>query len=336
MMEVQGALEEVKGQDDAAVKQEHETPEPGLVLAQEPPKTEPSDVDASMTLVEVGEREYSLIASKLLIGSWLLKGANPHATSEAEKSLFNIEVSTNGAQRIKYEITQPGASLMIDYEISSISGVTFKTDPNTMIVELSEPPSFSAKEEGKWIKVLDFTQCNASHYRRHHIEFYGSVTPYMNILFQRDDAIRQLADVGLPEVPTEPSFAPAIATMVCDWDKENIALLHCVECGTQNYCAECDEVLHRHPDKRHHKRIPTHQLVHNNPNRLKRKKKKQKSERCRCGTGATKGTLGDPCTGNRCPCYSDGKGCSSCGCKNCKNPHNDDEKRMRYDDDSEY
>lgn len=183
MMEVQGALEEVKvfnallililccygyhsifwsdlsftnffhhhhkqGQDDAAVKQEHETPEPGLVLAQEPPKTEPSDVDASMTLVEVGEREYSLIASKLLIGSWvshlcswlhaprewcivislliyflqqLLKGANPHATSEAEKSLFNIEVSTNGAQRIKYEITQPGASLMIDYEISSIS-----------------------------------------------------------------------------------------------------------------------------------------------------------------------------------------------------------------------
>lgn len=30
-----------------------------------------------------------------------------------------------------------------------------------------------------------------------------------------------------------------------------------------------------------------------------KKRKRQKSERCRCGTGATKGTLGDPCTGNR-------------------------------------
>ena len=49
-------------------------------------------------------------------------------------------------------------------------------------------------------------------------------------------------------------------------------------------------------------------------------KKRKKNDRCRCGTGATKGTLGDPCTGQRCPCYSSGKGCDNCGCKNCANP----------------
>jgi hypothetical protein len=48
---------------------------------------------------------------------------------------------------------------------------------------------------------------------------------------------------------------------MCDWDRENIALLHCVDCGNQSYCAECDEVLHRPPNKRGHQRIPITQMA---------------------------------------------------------------------------
>jgi hypothetical protein len=34
------------------------------------------------------------------------------------------------------------------------SGLAFKLDTKIMVVELSEPPTFSAKEEGKWVKVF--------------------------------------------------------------------------------------------------------------------------------------------------------------------------------------
>lgn len=95
-------------------------------------------------------------------------------------------------------------------------------------------------------------------------------------LLDFDPRLKQLAEFGLPEISNEPSFASGMLfrlflhvpnqfvapqTLICDWDKENVALLHCVECGAQSYCAECDEVLHRPPDKRHHKRIPTHQVT---------------------------------------------------------------------------
>eukprot|EP01115_Flamella_aegyptia_P006381 TRINITY_DN2677_c0_g1_i1.p4 TRINITY_DN2677_c0_g1~~TRINITY_DN2677_c0_g1_i1.p4 ORF type:complete len:50 (-),score=12.07 TRINITY_DN2677_c0_g1_i1:24-173(-) len=42
-----------------------------------------------------------------------------------------------------------------------------------------------------------------------------------------------------------------------------------------------------------------------------------------------KGALGDPCAGSRCPCYSSGKGCSDCGCRNCKNPAKEQSKKRR-------
>jgi len=199
-----------------------------------------------------------------------------------------------------------------------------------MMVELSEPPNFSAKEAGKWVKVLDFTQGNASYYRRHCIEFVDNgFISHVEAIFAADPKLRELAGLGLPDVSADPSFTPAsgaAGTLICDWDAENIALVHCEDCGAQNYCAECDEVLHRHPDKRIHKRLPTHQIA---AAKARSRKKKKKSEQCRCGTGATKGTLGEPCSGNRCPCFGEGRGCHSCGCKNCQNPHSSSSKRQK-------
>eukprot|EP01112_Ceratiomyxa_fruticulosa_P000325 TRINITY_DN102_c0_g2_i1.p1 TRINITY_DN102_c0_g2~~TRINITY_DN102_c0_g2_i1.p1 ORF type:complete len:349 (-),score=58.34 TRINITY_DN102_c0_g2_i1:105-1151(-) len=149
-----------------------------------------------------------------------------------------------------------------------------------------------------------------------------------------DARLSSLADIGLVE-PPENNFIGS--PLLCDWDQTNIAFVSCNECGNQNYCTECDEVLHRHPDKRHHKRVQTHSQPHSTTAAttatstttatataaatLHQKRKKKKGERCRCGTGASKGTLGDPCTGNRCPCYSEGRGCAHCGCKGCKNPY---------------
>jgi len=248
--------------------------------------------------------------------------------------------------------------LMIDYDFSAISGLAFKLDTKIMVVELSEPPTFSAREDGKWVKVLDFTQGNASYYRRHYIEFYAqNFAQHVERLLEFDPRLKQLAEFGLAETSPDPYFvtvAATLTTVICDWDRENIALLHCVECGSQNYCAECDEVLHRPPHKRLHKRITSPQVAqagatpgpsptptYNHPASAqasysadtptgKKRRIKTKREVCRCGTGATKGTLGDPCTVNRCPCYSEGRGCLSCGCKNCRNPNNDrDEKRGR-------
>ena len=82
--------------------------------------------------------------------------------------------------------------------------------------------------------------------------------------------------------------------MICDWDNENVAVFHCEECS-QNYCAVCDDVLHRHTNKKGHERVPLEDA--SSSPKTKKNKKRKKSDRCRCGTGATKGTLGEPCTG---------------------------------------
>ena len=81
----------------------------------------------------------------------------------------------------------------------------------------------------------------------------------------------------------------------------------------------CDEVIHKHANKKSHKRINL-EIKSQKP---KINKKRKQNDTCRCGTGATRGTLGDPCTGNRCPCFSSGRGCVGCGCKNCNNPTSD-------------
>lgn len=77
-----------------------------------------------------------------------------------------------------------------------------------MVVELSEPPTFSAREEGKWVKVLDFTQGNASYYRRHYIEFYvQDFASHVERLLEFDPRLKQLAEYGLAEISNDPSFA---------------------------------------------------------------------------------------------------------------------------------
>jgi hypothetical protein len=83
----------------------------------------------------------------------------------------------------------------------------------------------------------------------------------------------------------------------CDWDKETPAVIKCTECNAK-YCEECDEVLHRHPTKKHHIRSQITETPSNmDKGANKKRKKRKKGDKCRCGTGATKGTLGEPCTG---------------------------------------
>lgn len=105
-----------------------------------------------------------------------MKGAKPDipgtsSPDPTEKSFFNIEVRfLYGKRKVKYVINQPGATLMIDYDFSAISyvieclyhnilsheyrGLAFKVDTKIMIVELAEAPTFSAREESKWVKVI--------------------------------------------------------------------------------------------------------------------------------------------------------------------------------------
>jgi len=205
----------------------------------------------------------------------------------------------------------------LDYEFAQISGLTFKPKERLLIFHLSEPPSFSSKERGKCNKIPDFTQGNASRFQTHVIELAPNVNiedPF-EILLQSDRRLWQLSEIALPSIDSTFSNLD-VPTLVCDWDKENTAVIFCSECNA-NYCDDCDDVLHRHATRKSHKRIP----VSNGVLKPKKNKKRKKNDRCRCGTGATKGTLGDPCTGNRCPCYSNGKNCSNCGCKNCSNPY---------------
>lgn len=72
-----------------------------------------------------------------------------------------------------------------------------------------------------------------------------------------------------------------------------------------------DEVIHKHYKKRIHFRKPL-----TGPEAKKRKN----VGKCRCGSGAKR----DPttvCITKRCPCFAEGRGCFSCGCKSCSNPY---------------
>jgi len=240
-----------------------------------------------------------------------------------------------GRRKIKYEMCTPHktakakTTLVIDFPFSSISGIEFKTAEQIIVFQLSETPTFTKKEKGKCGRVDDFTNGNASLYQRHHIYVLSSshFTEYMERLLSCDRRLRQLAKVGLSPVETTfPNPEIKSSTQVfCDWDKENKASKHCEECKS-NYCDVCDDVLHRHSSHRFHNRIPVQVIVRPPPapkpakKTAPKKRKKMNNDRCRCGTGATKGTLGEPCTGNRCPCFSNGKSCVNCGCKNCSNP----------------
>jgi len=272
----------------------------------------------------------SLRADDLRIGGWSLQNFSQHG----EDVSLDIKILF-GRRKIKYEICRPNkvaktkTTLVIDFPFSSISGLEFKTKEQVIVFQLAELPTFTRKEKGKCAKVEDFTNGNASTYQRHHIHVLSgnAFTEYMERLLSCDRRLRQLAKVGLsPIESTFPATEGRVANIpMCDWDKENKATKYCEEC-TSNFCDVCDDVLHRHATHRLHNRLPVQIIVKPPPQPPKpkkapiKKRKKMNSDRCRCGTGATKGTLGEPCTGNRCPCFSNGKSCVNCGCKNCANP----------------
>jgi len=263
----------------------------------------------------------SLRSVNLTIGPWKL--TDPMKPAQGADQ-FTLEVKfLFGRRKIKYDFFQTSSkkSLILDYEFSQISALKFKPKERLLIFQLSEAPFFSSKERGKCNKVPDFTQGNASRYQTHLIELAPNVNyeEQFEKLLQSDRRLRQLSEIALPAIDSTFSNVDelnSVPSVVCDWDKENSAVVYCGECNA-NYCEDCDDVLHRHATRKNHKRLP----VSNSLAKPKKCKKRKKNDRCRCGTGATKGTLGDPCTGNRCPCYSNGKSCSNCGCKNCNNPY---------------
>jgi len=259
---------------------------------------ESEDPDAA--LARKYNQPSSLTCSRITVGFWSAEAVDL-------KFLF-------GRRKIKYEMRANAkeVNMVIEFDFSQISGLEVDTKKKTMKIELSKPPHFMARENGKWVKVSDFTQGNVTLYRRHKIEVESaSFKSHMARFFDCEHGLSQLSEIPLTDSGQEPTF---LAECVCDWDKENVATIHCDACEA-NYCDECDEILHRHPNKKAHKRAPYGVS-------LKKRTKRKKKDRCRCGTGATKGTLGEPCTGNRCPCFGEGRSCSSCGCKNCHNPAN--------------
>jgi hypothetical protein len=260
----------------------------------------------------------SLKAVDLSIGYWRLNDSIKIASDLTE---YNLEVKfLFGRRKIKYEISQKNSKkcLLIDYDFTQLMGL--KLDPNSRVMEflLSEPPNFSSKERGKCNKIPDFTEGTASKYQRHVVLLSPNINceEQFERLLQSDQILKQLSEVSFSPQDSvfdnaEKDFVPS----VCDWDKENSAIIYCESCNA-SFCEDCDDVLHRHSTRKSHKRSP----ILNQIPKPKKSKKRRKGDRCRCGTGATKGTLGNPCTGTRCPCFSNGKNCSNCGCKNCNNP----------------
>src|SRR5690348_14395524 len=133
-------------------------------------------------------------------------------------------------------------------------------------MELSKPPRFSTKTDGKWIAVSDFTQGNATLYRRHKMELKTEdFHRTLQDIFGVDLRLQQLAASARFPDDNEPTFSgkerfhskisssslrltvkyPEINSKVCDWDKENIPTVVCEACGDAKYCDDCDEILHR-------------------------------------------------------------------------------------------
>jgi len=268
----------------------------------------------------------SLRADDLTIGNWSLK-----KMKETDPEIFLDVKILFGRRKIKYEINFPQKNskykntLSMDFPFTFVAALEFKSTEKKVIFQLCERPTFSKKEKGKCGRSADFTEGSASTYQRHHIIMENSVdyNEFMESLLNSDRKLRQLAKVGLSPIETTfPNDMQFGGIPPCDWDKDNRATKHCEDCKA-NYCDVCDDVLHRHETQKTHRRIPVQIYVKPIPKPKKagtKKRKKMNSDRCRCGTGATKGTLGEPCTGNRCPCFSNGKSCVSCGCKGCANP----------------
>jgi len=278
------------------------------------------------------QQPVSFLADNLIIGNWSLKGLE----SNGENVTLDIKILF-GRRKLKYELCYPQKNskfkktiYSLDFPFSFISALEFKASEKKITFVLSERPSFSKKEKGKCSRTTDFTDSNASTAQRHFIymENEYDYADFMERLLSSDKRLRQLSKVGLPSgettFPTMATNYTSVGIPPCDWDKEVKATKRCEDCKS-NYCDVCDDVLHRHENQKTHRRVPIEVYVRPAPPPKPRKcnikkRKKMNNDRCRCGTGATKGTLGEPCTGNRCPCFSNGKSCAHCGCKGCANP----------------
>jgi len=265
----------------------------------------------------------TLKADDIAIGNWSLQKLK----REDPDISFDVKILF-GRRKLKYEIHFPlrGAKTRntwsIDFPFNFITALEFKTAEKKIIFQLSDRPTFSRKEKGKSSRCADFTENCASTFQRHHlfVENSADFANFMDILLSCDRRLRQLSKLGIS--PIENKFPNEISISgipPCDWDKENKATKYCRDCGS-NYCDVCDDVIHRHEAQKSHARVPVSIIIPKPKKAGNKKRKKMNSDRCRCGTGATKGTLGEPCTGNRCPCFSNGKSCTSCGCKGCANP----------------
>ena len=212
----------------------------------------------------------------------------------------------------------------MEFPFSAIVKLSVKNPEKLLILQLNKKPNFTIKERGRCSKVPDFTENYASTYSVHCIRVANAnILENIEKLVLCDKRLSKLEktkDVSFNATfdvskTTSSPVATAAPEIPCDWDGESGAVFHCEECNA-NYCQACDEVIHRNAGKRAHKRIGVEAKMDKN----KESKKRKQADSCRCGTGATRGTLGEPCTGNRCPCFSSGRGCVSCGCKNCSNP----------------
>lgn len=262
-----------------------------------------------------------LRADNLTIGNWSLNklDASNEVTLDV-KILF-------GRRKVKYEIKMPQKRmkyktvLAIDFPFSYISGLELNPKDKCFSIQLGERPTFSKKDKSKSIRISDFTEGAASNYQRHHIQVNDmeNFSYFTESFLECDRKLRKLSKLGLTPKETTFQSEETYQTEIippCDWDKDNKATKHCENCKN-NYCDVCDDVLHRHESQKSHNRIQIQLVVRPKSKKLSslKKRKKMNNDRCRCGTGATKGTLGEPCTGNRCPCFSNGKSCLNCGCK---------------------
>jgi len=279
------------------------------------------------------QQPVSFRADNLAIGNWSLEQL---IENTGENITFDIKILF-GRRKIKYELCYPQKTskfkkiiYSIDFPFTFLSAIEFKNSEKKITFQLCERPSFSKKEKGKCNRTTDFTDANASTSQRHYITVENELdySDFMERLLASDRRLRQLSKVGLSPIETTfPTLAAnysACGIPPCDWDKEGKATKRCEDCKS-NYCDVCDDVLHRHENQKTHRRIPIEVYVRPAPppkpkKCSMKKRKKMNNDRCRCGTGATKGTLGEPCTGNRCPCFSNGKSCVHCGCKGCANP----------------
>jgi len=280
------------------------------------------------------------------------------------KGPYSVEFKIQyGRRRIQYQIDdKPPNKYRMDIRFESISrlsvgtttlsnqGKELDSDVPLLEIELIQPPSFSVYKDSKFIKTEDFTGGQASHHKLHSLCFHTKRETLFN-------AVRQLLEFCPSIMESDESIRDSTFSNdipICTNDEENVALVHCEDCN-ENFCKECDDVLHRNLKKKNHKRkpmalpvsqpltppqepSPTQSLLpiqSSLPSPPPRTERPSYVGACRCGSGGKKAQH-TVCTSKRCPCYAANSGCLNCGCKSaCDNPygtHERSQKKQKLED----